>query len=107
MHRFRQVRTIYCQNILYGRPGAAVFSSRRLWRNAPEHRGRIRGTVIDSSVAAIAAAKVSIIMRRRAPREKRKPAMAGNTFSLRFQWEPTKSTLIAGFKKYVRKNALI
>src|SRR2546422_7737295 len=106
--RFRQVRTICWQNILTAAlVAAAVFFAAPL-ANAQSTGGRIRGTVIDTSGAAIAAARVTII--NEATRTTRETdAGAGGEYI--FLEVPVGTYEVnsqsAGFKKYVRKGIIL
>jgi len=82
--RFRQVRTICCLNILTAALVAAVILFAAPFANAQSTGGRIRGTVTDTSGAAIAAAKVTILMSRRTHPVMRRRAPTENTSSSRF-----------------------
>ena len=59
--RFRQVRIIYCQNILAAALVAAVILFAAPLANAQSTGGRIRGTVIDASGGAVPTATVILI----------------------------------------------
>src|SRR6266436_3284907 len=102
--RFRQVRTIYCQNILTAALVAAVILFAAPLANAQSTGGRIRGTVIDSSGAAIAAAKVSIINEATSATRETEAGAGGEYIFLEVPvgtYEVNAQS--AGFKKYVRK----
>ncbi len=102
--RFRQVRTIYCQNIFTAALVAAVILFAAPLANAQSTGGRIRGTVIDSSGAAIAAAKVSIINEATSATRETEAGAGGEYIFLEVPvgtYEVNAQS--AGFKKYVRK----
>ena len=106
--RFRQVRSMCSENI----PAAALLAAAMLiaatFANAQSTGGRIRGTVIDTSGAAIAAAKVSII--NEATRSTRE-SEAGASGEYIFLEVPVGTYEVnaqsAGFKKYVRKGVVL
>jgi len=106
--RFRQVRTIYCQNILTAALVAAVILFAAPLANAQSTGGRIRGTVIDTSGAAIAAAKVTII---NDATHATRDAEAGANGEYIFLEVPVGTYEVdaqsTGFKKYVRKGIVL
>src|SRR6266849_538313 len=106
--RFRQARTIYCQNILTAALVAAVILFAAPLANAQSTGGRIRGTVIDSSGAAIAAAKVSIINEATSATRETEAGAGGEYIFLEVPvgtYEVNAQS--AGFKKYVRKGIVL
>ncbi len=59
--RFRQARTIFCQNILTAALVAAVILFAAALANAQSTGGRIRGTVTDPSGSAVPGATMQLI----------------------------------------------
>src|SRR5882724_297022 len=106
--RLRQVRTIYCQNILMAAAFAAAMLLAAPFAGAQSTGGRIRGTVIDTSGAAIAAAKVSIINE---ATHATRDAEAGANGEYIFLEVPVGTYEVdaqsTGFKKYVRKGIVL
>jgi hypothetical protein len=106
--RFRQVRTFCWQNILTAALVAAAILFAGPLANAQSTGGRIRGTVIDTSGAAIAAAKVSIINE---ATHATRDAEAGANGEYIFLEVPVGTYEVnaqsTGFKKYVRKGIVL
>jgi hypothetical protein len=106
--RFRQVRTICCQNILTAALVASVILFAAPLANAQSTGGRIRGTVMDTSGAAIAAAKVTIINE---ATHASRDAETGGDGEYVFLEIPVGTYEVdaqsAGFKKYVRKGVVL
>ena len=106
--RFRRVRTNCSQGVLTAALVAAAMLFAAPFLDAQSTGGRIRGTVIDPSGAAIAAAKVSIINEAtRATRE----SEAGANGEYIFLEVPVGTYEVnaqsTGFKKYVRKGVVL
>jgi hypothetical protein len=106
--RFRQVRTIYCQNILTTALVAAVILFAAPLANSQSTGGRIRGTVTDTSGAAIAAAKLTIINEATHASRDAETGADGEYIFLEIPvgtYEVNAQS--AGFKKYVRKGIVL
>src|SRR2546422_3148234 len=106
--RFRQVRTICWQNILTAALVAAAILFAAPLANAQSTGGRIRGTVIDTSGAAIAAAKVIIISEATHASRDAETGADGEYVFLEIPvgtYEVNAQS--AGFKKYVRKGIVL
>ncbi len=106
--RFRQVRTICWPNILTAALVAAVILFAAPLANAQSTGGRIRGTVIDSSGAAIAAAKVTIINEATHASRDAETGADGEYVFLEIPvgtYEVNAQS--TGFKKYVRKGIVL
>ncbi len=106
--RFRQVRIICWQNILTAALVAAVILFVVPLANAQSTGGRIRGTVMDTSGAAIAAAKVTIINEATHASREAETGADGEYVFLEIPvgaYEVNAQS--AGFKKYVRKGIVL
>jgi hypothetical protein len=106
--RFRQVRTIYCQNILTAALVAAVILFAAPFASAQSTGGRIRGTVTDTSGAAIAAAKVTVINEATHASRDAETGADGEYVFLEIPvgtYEVNAQS--TGFKKYVRKSIIL
>src|SRR6266850_911218 len=106
--RFRQVRTIYCQNILTAALVAVVILFAAPLANAQSTGGRIRGTVSDPSGSAVPGATVQLINEAtHATRE----VQSGANGEYIFIEVPVGSyeidLTLQGFKKYVRKRIIL
>src|SRR6266850_700936 len=106
--RLRQARTIYCQNILMAAAFAAAILFAAPFASAQSTGGRIRGTVMDTSGAAIAAAKVSIINEATHTTRETEAGAGGEYIFLEVpvgSYEVDAQSI--GFKKYVRKGIVL
>src|SRR6267142_1893332 len=106
--RFRQVRTICCQHILAAALFAAATLSAAPFADAQSTGGRIRGTVIDTSGAAIAAAKVTIINEATHASRDAETGADGEYVFLEIPvgtYEVNAQS--TGFKKYIRKGIVL
>ena len=106
--RFRQVRTICCLNILTAALVAAVILFAAPFANAQSTGGRIRGTIMDPSGAAIAAAKVTIINEATRTTRETEAGAGGEYIFLEVPvgtYEVNSQS--TGFKKYVRKGIVL
>ena len=106
--RFRQARSICCQNIRTAALFAAAILFAAPFADAQSTGGRIRGTVIDASGAAIAAAKVTIINEATHASREVETGADGEYIFLEIPvgtYEVNAQS--AGFKKYVRKGIVL
>jgi len=106
--RFRQIRTIYCQNILTATLFAAAIFFAAPFANAQSTGGRIRGTVTDPSGSAVPGATMQLINEAtHATRE----VQSGANGDYIFIEVPIGSYEIdvasQGFKKYTRKGIVL
>src|ERR1700681_5048128 len=106
--RFRQLRSQCCRSILFATVLAMAFCLAAPFAGAQSTGGRIRGTVIDASGAAVPAANVTLINEANHATREVQSGASGEYIFLEVPVGTYEIDVLSqGFKKYTRKGIVL